>query len=172
MGIDVRHARDTDLKAVIDVVQEAFAPSKFEAALVALLWKHEKISAHYVAVQTGTVVGYAAFSLASSDTGAPIGFHLAPLAVAPKFQRKGVGSALIKFSIEDLGTSVPLFVLGDPEYYATFGFIVDPELHSSFDESGGHFQVLERGGLERGEVFYEPEFLQAIEETAARAPSA
>ncbi len=48
---------------------------------------------------------------------------LAPLAVIPKFQRQGIGSALIKKSFKLLKTKVDLIVLlGHPTYYPKFGF--------------------------------------------------
>jgi putative acetyltransferase len=49
---------------------------------------------------------------------------LAPLAVIPKFQRRGVGSSLIKNGLERLSKSgVDLvFVVGHPQYYPRYGF--------------------------------------------------
>jgi putative acetyltransferase len=50
---------------------------------------------------------------------------LAPLAVVPKFQRQGIGGALIKKGLEILSKSgVDLvFVVGHPQYYPRHGFI-------------------------------------------------
>lgn len=49
---------------------------------------------------------------------------LAPLAVIPKFQKQGIGGALIKEGIKRLSKmGVDLvFVVGHPEYYPRFGF--------------------------------------------------
>jgi putative acetyltransferase len=49
---------------------------------------------------------------------------LAPLAVIPKFQKQGIGGALIKEGIARLSKmGVDLvFVIGHPEYYPRFGF--------------------------------------------------
>ena len=52
------------------------------------------------------------------------GYILAPLAVAPKHQKKWIGSNLIKSGIDMLtenGVGVVL-VYGDPDYYGRFGF--------------------------------------------------
>jgi putative acetyltransferase len=49
---------------------------------------------------------------------------LGPLAVAPAWQRRGVGSALVRTGLrrlEDMGVGL-VFVLGDPAYYERFGF--------------------------------------------------
>ena len=49
---------------------------------------------------------------------------LAPLAVVPKYQKRGIGGALIKKGIEKLSElNIDLvFVLGWPNYYPRFGF--------------------------------------------------
>jgi putative acetyltransferase len=49
---------------------------------------------------------------------------MAPLAVAPPFRGKGVGSALVRHSIDEAKRRNEDFVvvLGDPEYYLRFGF--------------------------------------------------
>ena len=50
---------------------------------------------------------------------------LAPMAVAPEHQRKGIGSALVRTGIEQckqLG-SAAIVVLGHPAYYPRFGFV-------------------------------------------------
>lgn len=50
---------------------------------------------------------------------------LAPLAVVPEFQRRGVGRALIEHGAGVLaGSGIQLlFVLGDPAYYTRCGFV-------------------------------------------------
>jgi putative acetyltransferase len=49
---------------------------------------------------------------------------LAPMAVLPERQRGGIGSALVRESLDRAaGTEFPLVVvLGHPEYYPRFGF--------------------------------------------------
>lgn len=78
-----------------------------------------------VAEAEGEVVGSVIFSAVqvtgSEDVPARI---LAPLAVAGRCQRQGIGRALVEQGLERLrAQGVRLvFVLGDPQYYGRFGF--------------------------------------------------
>ncbi len=71
----------------------------------------------------GSPVGHIFFSEARVDSGAPV-LALAPMAVLPDRQRRGVGSALVREGLRRAaGTAYPLVVvLGHPEYYPRFGF--------------------------------------------------
>jgi putative acetyltransferase len=74
------------------------------------------------------VVAHVAFSpVRIRETQEFIGYILAPLAVSPDHQKRGIGSCLIKSGIERLAVtgSDLLFVYGDPEFYGRFGFRVD-----------------------------------------------
>jgi putative acetyltransferase len=58
----------------------------------------------------------------------PVGFRavgLAPVAVLPEFQRQGIGAALIRRGLEECSAlgSGGVVVVGDPLYYARFGFL-------------------------------------------------
>ena len=51
--------------------------------------------------------------------------NFGPISVLPELQKKGIGSALMKYSIErakELGYGAILF-FGHPEYYPRFGFV-------------------------------------------------
>jgi putative acetyltransferase len=80
-----------------------------------------------VAVDDRQVVGHVMFTRSLLD--APrrlVDVHvLSPLAVAPEFQKLGVGSALVRHGLEILAErAVPLvFLEGDPGYYSRFGFV-------------------------------------------------
>ncbi|MGD0518130.1 MAG: N-acetyltransferase, partial [Thermoguttaceae bacterium] len=57
-------------------------------------------------------------------------FMLGPVAVAPSFQRQGIGQTLIKEglkTIRGLGARGCVLV-GDPAYYSRFGFRNNPDL--------------------------------------------
>jgi putative acetyltransferase len=74
--------------------------------------------------------GHVAFSPVSRETAATddcLGYIMAPLAVAPEQQKRGVGAALISAGVrqlEEQGVNL-LFVYGDPAYYGKFDFDAD-----------------------------------------------
>lgn len=77
-----------------------------------------------VAVQDAAIVGHVMLSPMSAPFRA---LGLAPLSVLPRWQRQGVGTALLQAAIgkaRDGGWSA-VFVLGDPAYYRRFGFRAD-----------------------------------------------
>jgi len=80
-----------------------------------------------VAVEGDQLIGHILFTKATfTQTTEPVSARiLAPLAVLPDTQRKGVGGQLIeKGLIRLMETGVELvFVLGHPDYYPHYGFI-------------------------------------------------
>jgi putative acetyltransferase len=81
-----------------------------------------------VAESDGALEGHIAFSPVTIESGKNWqGYILAPLGVAPEYQRRGIGSRLVGNGMERLsstGVNV-LFVYGDPKYYGRFGFKAD-----------------------------------------------
>jgi putative acetyltransferase len=80
-----------------------------------------------VAETGGDAIGHVAFSPVTAESDSATGFGgyiLAPLAVRPEHQKRGVGSLLVehgKRRLSDLGVDL-LLVYGDPKYYGRFGF--------------------------------------------------
>ena len=79
-----------------------------------------------VAIENEKVVGHVLFSPVEIEgqQGIMRGMGLAPMAVLPKIQRKGIGTQLVRSGIENLRKMQCPFiiVLGHPEYYPRFGF--------------------------------------------------
>ena len=122
MGI--RAERETDLDAVRTVNTSAFeTPS--EANLVDALRKQAAPIISLVAEEGDTIVGHIMFSPVSLSNHPELKIiGLAPMAVMPENQRKGIGSALVRAGLEQckqLGF-VAVVVLGHTEYYPHFGF--------------------------------------------------
>jgi putative acetyltransferase len=81
-----------------------------------------------VAEVDDTMIGHVAFSpVTSRDTKEHLGYILAPLAVSPGHQKRGIASQLIKSGVQRLSELGPrvLLVYGDPEFYSRFGFSAD-----------------------------------------------
>jgi putative acetyltransferase len=75
-----------------------------------------------------SAVGHIAFSPVVMDNNENCqAYILAPLAVQASWQKRRIGSTLIKYGmrkLSDIGVSI-IFVYGDPKYYGRFGFNAD-----------------------------------------------
>lgn len=157
-----RPERPHDVDAIRIVLETAF-PSPAEARLVDALRANGRLVLSMVASDAAGVVGHVAFSPVEAGTARGLG--LAPMAVLPAHQNKGVGAMLVR---EGLATCAAqgcgfVVVLGEPEYYGRFGFerasALGLDNEYGVDEA---FMVLElrpgslpgQGGLVR----YAPEF--------------
>ena len=79
-----------------------------------------------IAEQTGVIIGHVMFTHVTLESDPPVQvLALAPVSVYPAFQKRGVGSALIRrglASADERGEPL-VVVLGHPEYYPRFGFV-------------------------------------------------
>lgn len=128
--VDIREATIRDQNFVSEIYQAAFEEAEREVVselAAQLLFDETTIS--LVAEVEGAVVGHVAFSpvvvRGEEDTRSYI---LAPLAVLPDFQRRGIGSRLVEYGKNKLEKmEVPiLFVYGDPAFYGRFEFHTKP----------------------------------------------
>ena len=140
----VRKEYPADIAAIRELLVAAF-PSPAEAELVDELRASAHLSISLVAVDDGVVIGQVAFSPISVD-GVTLGLGLGPLAVRAERRRQGVAERLVREGLElcrnaNVGLVV---VLGDPRYYARFGFEAARrhELRDEF-QAGDAFQAVE-----------------------------
>jgi putative acetyltransferase len=150
--------------AAVHAVHAACFPTDAEARLVDLLRAAGRLSVSLVAEDGGAVVGHVAFSPVTAGSGA-VGIGLAPVAVVESHRRRGIAAELIRAGLgacraAGFGWAV---VLGEPAYYARFGFRPAPEFGLSDEYGGGPaFQAVELlpGSLPLGAglVRYAPEF--------------
>ena len=126
-ALQIVEAGAHDEVAVMQVEREAFARDD-EAWLVATLLQDASAQPRLslLAWADGRPVGHVLFTRAWLRGGAAElpAMLLAPLAVLPAFQRRGVGRALIEEGARRLAGAGErlLFVLGDPAYYGRCGF--------------------------------------------------
>jgi putative acetyltransferase len=123
--VSCRPERGEDAAAIRSILMAAFAGNA-EADLVERLRRDGDLVLALVAEEEGTVCGYVAFPrlTVETDDGAHDAVGLAPVGVTPEYQRRGIGSALIRAGhrqLADAGERL-VIVLGHPEYYPRFGF--------------------------------------------------
>lgn len=123
--IEIRKEEPQDRNAVRNLNLAAFDNGP-EAALVDKLRTSCKDYLAFVAVEDGVVVGHILFTPVTIDGSNAVGMGLAPMAVLPAYQRKGIGSQLVRYGLKHLRQSGCPFVivLGHSGYYPRFGFEV------------------------------------------------
>jgi putative acetyltransferase len=166
--IAVRAEKAEDAAAVRALLLSAFETSA-EADLVDALRANARPYVALVAVSHGAIVGHIAFTAVAYDPmrdrpGLALG--LAPLAVGSGNRGQGVGGALVRAGLDacrDIGAGV-VVVLGDPGYYARFGFASASALglRSTYDAPDGAFMALALRPFPVAKgpttVLYRPEF--------------
>ena len=140
------------------LLRHAFPGSSYEEQLVDNLHKQGRSLHEWVCIHINTVIAYIAFSSAYKGNEV-CGLHLAPLAVKPEFQGKGIGSELLRFALrQEAIRDNTIFVLGDPGLYRKFGFETCTQPLCPFASKNGHFLSIRNTTTIPFTVGYEPEF--------------
>lgn len=121
--IEIREETTSDQTAVRQINETAFGQAA-EANVVDKLRASCDNYVSFVAIDHGTVVGHILFTPVTLGDSSLVGMGLAPMAVLPTHQRKGIGSLLVRHGLGHMRLSGCPFVvvLGHPEYYPCFGF--------------------------------------------------
>jgi putative acetyltransferase len=164
----IRPEERKDQAAVHALNARAFE-SAAEATLVDLLREHARPVVSLVADHEQEIIAHIMFSPVSLIGHADLRIMgLAPMAVAPEHQRKGVGSALVQAGLEHckrLGFGA-VVVLGHPGYYPRFGFVPSTRfgITSEYDAPEEAFMAMELhpGYLAQraGTIRYHPAFAE------------
>ena len=113
-------------RAAVHAVNVSAFETPAEADLVDALRKEAYPIVSLVAEQDGAIVGHIMFSPVTLSGHADLKIMgLAPMAVAPEQQNKGIGSALVRAGLErckELGFGATV-VLGHTWFYPRFGFV-------------------------------------------------
>jgi putative acetyltransferase len=151
--------------AIAAVIEIAFSGSE-EAELVVKLRNDGLALVSLVAEIDGVIVGHIMFSRMwiSTRSGLVPAVALAPMAVLPEHQRKGIGQSLVRYGLHilrDRRESI-VIVVGHPSYYPRFGFSADTasRLQSPFPREAFMAMELHPGALDgiEGSVVYPPAF--------------
>ena len=132
-----------------------------EARIIDALREAGALSISLVAIATdGELVGHVAFSPVGIDGQPGDWYGLGPLSVAPRMQRRGVGSALITKGLDRLRElmAAGCVLLGNPDYYRRFGFLSDPKLTYQGQPNPGFQRLVLMGPPAKGDVSFHPAF--------------
>jgi putative acetyltransferase len=149
--MNIRSEQPGDIENIRNVHLKAFE-TDIEANLVDSLRKTGVELISLVAEENEEVIGHILFSPVTMDEDTKI-MGLAPMAVLPSWQRKGVGTQLINEGLkacEKAGYGA-VVVLGHSDYYPRFGFApsVNLGIKSEYDVPPEVFMVkeLQKGAL-------------------------
>ena len=166
--MEIRLERAEDHAAVGEVNRLAFGRED-EVRLVEALRAGGHARLSLVAEDEGRIVGHILFSELPivKKRGEIYALSLAPMAVIPDHQRRGVGSMLVREGLRtcaERGHRI-VIVVGHPDYYPRFGFSARLAERLTAPFSGDAFMALELspGALEdaEGEVTYPRPFRNA-----------
>lgn len=123
-NLTIRECESGDLEWLESLYPAAF-PEEDLLPLVRGMMNSREAMLPLVAEVDGVAAGHAVFTLGCiEETERKIAL-LGPVAVDPKHQRSGIGSAIILEGLDRLKRNgiEQVFVLGDPAYYGRFGFL-------------------------------------------------
>lgn len=124
----IRDETPVDIDAITEITIAAFTGHPYshntEQYIVVALRAAKALTVSLVAEVDGHVVGHIAFSPATIDGRLCDWYGLGPISVVPASQRQGIGTALIHEGLRRLQAlgAQGCVLVGDPNYYARFGF--------------------------------------------------
>ena len=160
----IRNESRADHAAISHVIEQAFNDQQYsshtEQFIVHALRDAQQLTIVLVAVLNQEIVGHIAISPVSISSAVEGWFGLGPIAVSPKWQHHGVGSALMNTALKQLKATgaAGCVVLGDPHFYAQFDF---QPIHTLIleDVPAEYFQALSFDGkFPQGTVTYHAAF--------------
>lgn len=122
--ITIRDEQPGDAAAIRELATRAFG-GPCEAQIIDALRDSCPGLVSLVAVEDGDIVGHILFSPVTINGSTISGMSLAPMAVLPERQRRGIGTELVRHGLARLREDGCPFVivLGHPDYYPRFGFV-------------------------------------------------
>lgn len=167
--LHIRQEQPNDYELVYQVIKKAFEQAEHkdgsEQDLVAALRKSKSFipELSLVAVEDSKIVGHILFTKAFVNQTEVLA--LAPLAVLPEYQHRGIGRSLIKqghMIAYTLGYGYSI-VLGHPEYYPKAGYVPASRygIRAPFETKDENFMAIclrEHSKPPHGIITYDPAF--------------
>ena len=128
-----RRSTSSDVVAIEALYPRAFPDEDLVPLVRSLLSDHENVDS--IVGEVGSeIVGHAIYSRCSTAETAVTAALLGPVAVAPSFQQRGIGSAIIRDCLQRLEQNgfIVVCVLGDPTYYSRFGFETETSVQAPY----------------------------------------
>jgi putative acetyltransferase len=131
--LEIRESVQADISAIESLYPEAF-PDEDLLPLVRDLLQHPAIAVSLIGAIDLRIVGHAMFTRCGVVGCSVKAALLGPLAVAPAWQRQGIGSGIVRAGLQRLtAAGVGLVcVLGDPAYYGRLGFVPETLVEPPF----------------------------------------
>ncbi len=126
--IVIRDETKADVAVITEVTVAAFETMEIsnhtEHFIIEALRSARALTLSLVAEVDGRVVGHIAFSPVAISDGTKNWYGLGPVSVLPKYQRRGIGKALIQEGLSRLRklNAKGCCLVGHPQYYRKFGF--------------------------------------------------
>jgi len=134
MTITVRSECPEDVDFIRDLTELAFRGRSYsckrEHLLIDDLREANALTVSLVAEAETNIVGHVALSPVTLPGASGPWFGLGPISVLPEWQRKGVGSAMMKEALARLTQqqAAGCILVGDTRYYKRFGFAHDSSI--------------------------------------------
>lgn len=165
----IRKEHPRDIERISQILYAAFdghpqhdpGAAPFEHLIVERLRAGNALSLSLTAEVGSVLVGHIAFSTAKVGKGESGWFLLGPVGVLPERQGRGVGGALIREGrrLLEEGSAKGIVLVGDPGFYARFGFRNFPGLSwegvpEQYVLGLAFGSALPEGGIVAHEAFY------------------
>jgi putative acetyltransferase len=163
--IIIRSETDADVSAITEVTVAAFQTLEIshhtEQFIITALRAAGALTLSLVAELDGRVIGHIAFSPVTISDGTRDWYGLGPISVLPEYQRRGIGSALIREGLSRLKAlgAGGCCLVGHPGYYRRFGFENSPGLTYEGVPPEAFFALSFDGPVPRGRVEFHPAFM-------------
>ena len=157
------------LRAAIERLYPDAFPDEDLLPLVRELLRETPIVLSLVGIIARSLAGHAVFTTCGTTAGSDKVALLGPLAVAPAWQRQGIGTAMVRAGLQRLENAgvTQVYVLGDPAYYGRLGFVPEAGVTPPYplpEEWRGAWQSMSLGGAappSRGKLTVPPPWRRA-----------